>query len=1212
MRSVMRALTVCFLIGALSLFAQSDRGTITGTIVDPGGAVVAGAPIEVRNTQTGATYQVGASATGNYVVQVPAGNYEMTVTVAGFKKYVRQNLAVPVEQTLRIDVTLEVGLNTESVTVNEAAPLLKTESGELAHNVTSDTLNNLPVLGIGTANVGATGIRSSYSVTNLIPGVAWLADNTMRVNGQEGNSEAVRVEGQDSTPTISLGQTSQTEPSVEAVQEMAVQTSNYAAEFGQAGGGLFNFTMKSGTNQYHGSAYDYFVNEALNAGTPLTDAPAGNGNPRPRQRRNDYGTSLGGPVRIPHVYNGHDRTFFFFNWEQFRETDVYNNFPTTVPTLAYRQGNFQQALTGRTVGTDGLGRPIMENEIYDPKTLRLVNGVPYTDPYPNNTIPLTSLDPVALKIQSYIPLPTNSLLINNFTPVYSNSRTTEIPSIKIDHSISATLKLSGYWSRTQTDSPNYSGLPYPIGVTVGSHVIADTYRVNIDYTITPTLLLHVGLGYIYNRQNPEVPRFNDSQIGFNGVNTSLFPYFSVLTTVSTGGQGGMTNFGPPSDFLISNLKPTTANSVTWVHNNHTYKFGGELIINGYPSNSETYSAGNMLYSQTETGLPSLNGVSLPAMPGFNYASFMIGAPNTGYDSVPAVMRTGNHSLAGFAQDSWKVTRKLTVDYGLRYDFQTYLKEHDGYMLNVSMSTPNPSIGGRLGAIIFEGYGGGRCNCEFAHNYPYAFQPRLGTAYQINSKTVFRVGIGVSEAKTSNDASKASNFGSVKPFAGPAYGVPPFTLAGGMPYQITFPDFYAGQQPLTGTVGNPTNMVDGNAGRPARILQWSAGLQRELGRNLMVEASYVGNRGAYWAAQTLSPWASDGIPFTTFASEGLNLNSAADRQLLASPINSALAISRGFGGSPYPGFPAGLTVAQALRPAPQFTGIVQTWTPLGDTWYDALQMKATKRLSHGLEALVTYTWSKSLDIGSEEDNNYGSTTTPVINDVFNRQNNKTFSGFDQPQTLIVAGSYTTPKVFATSSGFASKAASWIARDWTLGTVLHYASGFPIKAPVATTSLATYTFQATNFDRVPGVPLFTENLNCHCFDPNNTFVLNPAAWANPPLGQFGTANAYYNDYRYQRHPSETASLARNFRIKERASLMIRGEFTNIFNRAGWNAPTSTNALATPTRNPNGTTSGGFGYINPAAVGGAASNPAAASSATFATPLPRQGQIVARVQF
>jgi opacity protein-like surface antigen len=845
----MRSLSaiVCLSLFALPAFAQSDRGTITGTITDPAGAVVAGAQIAVGNTATGANYQVGSSNTGNYVVQLPAGTYEMSVEVAGFKKYLRQNIAVPVAQTLRLDVTLEVGANTESVTVTELAPLLKTESGEMSHNVSSDTLNNLPVLGIGKGAVGDTGIRSPYSVMNMLPGTTWLPDNSIRLNGQEGNSSALRVEGQDATATITLGQTSQTQPSVEAVQEVAIQTSNYAAEFGQAGGGLFNFSMKSGSNQFHGSGYDYFVNEALNAGTPFTDDGRGH-LLRPRQRRNDYGFSLGGPVTIPKLYNGHNKTFFYVNFEQFRETTVINNFPITVPTVAYRSGDFRQALTGRNLGTDGLGRPILENTIYDPTTERVVNNLRYRDPYANNTIPLSQQDPVALKVQALIPLPTNSDLINNYLPSYSNKRVSQIPSVKIDHSFSGQLKLSGYWARTQTDSPNNAGLDYPISNTVGSHVITDTIRLNGDYTWTPTLLLHVGAGFLYTRSDPDVPRFDNSKIGFRGTNADLFPFFSVLSVA----QGGSANLGPPSDFRIKNQKPTGTVSLTWVKNNHTYKAGGELIVNGYPSFSETYAPGNMLFSPNQTGLPALDGVTLAATVGFNYASFMLGAPNTGYDSVPSAMRTGNHAIAGFVQDNWKVTGKLTVDYGLRYDFQTYLKEHNGYMFTVSTSTPNPTAGGLPGGIIFEGNGGGRCNCEFAKNYPWAFQPRLGVAYQLNSKTVIRIGAGISYGKVSNDASKASNFGSAKPFGPPEVGTAPFTLAGGMPYQITFPNFDPGQQPLPGTIGNPTNMVDRNAGRPPRIWQWSVGLQREISRNLVVEASYVGNRGVWWAAQTLSP------------------------------------------------------------------------------------------------------------------------------------------------------------------------------------------------------------------------------------------------------------------------------------------------------------------------------------------------------------------------
>jgi hypothetical protein len=1221
MQHIKVALTFCFAVCAA--VAQSDRGTITGTITDPGGLVMAGAPIEVRNVDTGALYQIGSSTTGNYVVQVPTGTYEMSVAMTGFKRYIRQNILVPVEQTLRIDIALELGSTAESVTVTEAAPLLKTESGEMSHNVTSATLNNLPVLGIGAGNVGATGIRSAYSVLNVLPGTSWRPDSSIRVNGQEGNSSSLRVDGQDSTNTITRSVTSQNQPSVEATQEIAIQTSNYSAEFGQAGGGLINLTMKSGTNRFHGSAYDYFVNEALNAGVPFTDN--GNGSLlRPRARRNDYGFSLGGPVFLPKVYNGHDKTFFFFNFEQFRETTITNNVPQTVPTLAMRSGDFTQILTNRTLGVDGLNRPIVENTIYDPGTARLVNGATYTDPYPNNTIPLSQQDPVALKVQALIPLPTNLAAINNYRPSYSNLRVSQIPSVKIDHSFSSSLKLSGYWSQTKTDSPNTGAFAYPISNTVGSHSRADTVRLNVDYILTPTLLLHVGGGFLDAYNNPDVPTFDNAKIGLTGTNAQQFPYFTSLLA----SQGGMASMGPASNFIVRNLKPTATASMTWVHNSHTYKFGGEMIINGFPSFSNTYASGYMLFSPTETGLPALGGVSRVVTTvgggsvGFPYASFLIGAPDSGYDSVPAAQRLGNHSFAGFIQDNWKVTRKLTIDYGLRYDFQSYLKEHNGYMLDVSLSTPNPAAGGEPGGIIFEGNGGGRCNCALAHNYPWALGPRLGLAYQINSKTVLRLGSGVSYSQLSNEGSTASNTGSVKPFSAPSYGPAPFYLKNGIPYQLTYPDFYAGQQPLPGTVGNPTNYLDPNAGRPARILQWSIGLQREVAKDLVVEAAYVGNRGVWWAAQTLNPISNDAISADRLASYGLSLNNAADLKLLASPVDSALAASRtfnctpaivsggvqtapaaaggtgtcSFGTAPYPGFPTGLTVAQALRPMPEYTMVVNHWDPIGNTWYDSLQAKVTKRLSHGLDYVVSYTWSKSLALGAADNNNYSSPVPPPVNDVFNRAINKSLSGYDQPQALIIAGNYTTPKL--RGGGFVeNKYVSWMARDWTLGAVIRYQSGLPIRVPSATSNLNSYVFQTSFANRVPGVPLYTQDLNCHCFDPSSTFVLNPAAWTNPAPGQFGTSAPYYGDYRFQRRPSENMSIARNFVFGEgKMNLQIRAEFSNIFNRTEVNDPSTSNGFATQTRNVAGQTTAGFGYIN---VG------------TTYSP-PRQGTLVARFQF
>jgi hypothetical protein len=1231
------AVKVCLaLLAITALFAQSDRGTITGTVADPAGAVVAGAAVEAKNVDTGVVFDTVTSATGNYTISnLPVGNYEVDVTVQGFKKYVRTGITVQVAQVLRVDGVLEVGAATESVTVNASAPLLDTETGDLRHNVDAAGMDTLPVLGIGSNQAGSAGIRNPYAMVEMIPGTMWQANAQIRVNGAPNNTQSFRIEGQEASNTGTPGVQAQTQPSVDAIQEVSIQTSNFAAEFGQVGGGYFNVTMKSGTNQYHGTGYENFVNEDLNAGNPFTDALAGTGNPRPRNRRNDYGFTIGGPAWIPKLYNGKDKTFFFFNWEQYREAVDINTQLETVPTVNYRNGNFatSEPNPNTSIGTDPLGRPIMAGEIYDPATQRTVNGQIVRDPFPSQTVPLARYDPVAVKIQNLFPLPMGpgaGGIVNNFQPNIPTTRVTQIPSIKIDQVVGAKSKFAFFWQETKTTAPlsftfgDVDGLPDPLATNTATFQHAPAYRLNWDYTLSPTLLLHMGVGYRSNNfftpsvnEEGALPTYNaQAQLGLNGGTTHTF--FPVITGMCNDpggftpyictGQGGMQNVGGEAQAHAFTESPTANTSLTKVAGNHTYKTGVEWRVEGYNAPSISNTEGSYTFAADQTSLPYLNGTTLAGQtPGFGYASFLLGAVKQISIANPVDPRLGKQEYGAFLQDSWKITRKLTFDYGVRYDYSTYLKDGLGREPDFSPTAVNPAVGGRLGAYIFDDSGPGHCDCAIAHNYALGFGPRLGVAYQINDKTVFRTGFGVIYGNTeANNNITGGLAGSSNTVSAPGgFGSTATTLAVGIPQSfnpLPWPNLNPGQfntTPAPITAPNPE--IDPNAGRPPRTYQWSAGFQRQLMKDMAVDVTYVGNRGMWWQSASLLNL--NQIPYARLAAVGLSSSSP----LLTDSLSNPAVVAAGLGGLPYAGFPTTQTLAQALRPFPQFTNINVAWAPLGDTWYEALQTKLTKRLSHGLTAVSTFTYQKNLTSGTEiGEPNPGTSGGSVSNDVFNRPNNKYISAYDQPFLFNVSLSYTTPKINT------NKVVSYVLRDWTYGAFLQYASGFPIQVPFANNNLNSTLFAGstaitsstgTFADRVPGVPLFLQNLNCHCFDPQANFVLNPAAWVNPPAGQFGTSAAYYSNYRQQRRPVENMNFGRTWRIRERMTLNIRAEFTNVFNRSYIGNPTNTNAQAIQTRITSGATAGntasGFGYIN-------------AQTPGVTNGYPRNGNLIARFSF
>jgi len=1253
-------------------FAQTDRGTITGTITDPAGAVVPNAPIEAKNVATDAVYQAASSGTGNYTIaQLPAGSYTLTVTVAGFKKYVRTGIVVEVAGIDRVDPVLEVGAPTESVTVSTESPMLKSESTEVSFNIATSTLDDLPIMTLSGApagffnSSGLGNIRNPLAALELLPGADFTTDNTLRINGMPSSSMTINVEGQDSSNGFWKQVTQINQAGADAIQEVTIQTSNFAAEYGQAGGGYFNYTMKSGTNRLHGSGFDYFVNTVFNAGTPFTIDPNNpNYNVRNPIHQNDYGFTLGGPIVIPKLYNGHDRTFFFFSFEQFRQTNFTTNGLGIVPGAAERNGNFAgDAGLGAAVfgcnGTDPAGQPVCANEIFDPSTRRVVNGVTVATPFQGQAIPKSMMDPTALLIQNLFPQPNNPNPFSPFNyliPGFSDYRHTTIPSIKIDELISSKLKLSVYYSATKTYSPQSNGFEgqyLPLSTSTVQNSLAQTVRVNLDDTVTPTLLLHFGAGLLHTTNPGVTPNYSGASslypqgAAFPSTN---FPYLSGLVASAFGIFPGFAGGGPFPDFNTASffeapfeedVKPTFNASATWIKGNHTFKLGATALFEGIPTITTSRANGEFEFGQQQTADPAQYGQPYAnfASSGLGYASFLIGAAGGLQVAPPSEgTRLGMHSYAIYLQDSWKVTRTLTVELGLRWDYANLWQEEHGRMQNAAFGLPNTALGGILGSVEY----GATCHCSFAQPYGLSIGPHLGVAWQITPKTVFRAGAAITYGAMPDQAGlnvSVPDFLSLNP-AG--YGLPAAILKNGDPYApgnvygnpvLTFNTFQqTPEYPAVATPGvvppsGPFISIAPNAARLPRIFQWSIGFQREIMRNMVVEASYVGNRGAWWTAPLLSALNYDGItPQQLQSKYGLNVQNPADAQLLTTPISSPSVIARfphlANPNSVYPGFPSGEPLIAALVPYPQWYGGVPPFLgpPMGDTWYDSLQVKFTKRYSHGLTAQAAYTYQKELTNGVNSNTSYLTPNAPLINDVFNPKLDKQLSGFDIPQELIISFSYTTPKIAAENTGM--KALSWFARDWTLSGLLRYQSGVLIRTPPSNNNLLTdlgigpannpalWGGGTTFYNRVPGQPLFLVDPNSH-FDPTKQLALNPAAWTDAPLGTFGASTAYYNDFRWQRQPAESLGFGRIFRIREGMTLQVRAEFQNIFNRLFYSlpadavgifgqpttspatAPAHANALGTAT----GLLSGGYGYVN--WVNGAGAQP-------------RSGQLVARFTF
>lgn len=1190
-------------VGALvvsAAFAQGDRGTITGTVTDPSGAVVAGARVSAENTATHNILQTVTTGTGNFTLpEVPVGAWDVTVEAPGFKKFTSQKNIIEVAQTVRVDGILEVGANTETIAVQANAVAIRTEDADITTTVSNQQFVELPIQWTN-GFYGNLAVRNPLSVAQVMPGMAGgtsyfgsqgLTAGGSSINGAPPGTFRALVDGQDSTSLYTPAFFFYQQPSVEALEEVSLQTTNYSAEFGQAQGGIFNFTAKSGTNQYHGGVFYRLSNEALNAHQPYSGL-------RSRNRQNNFGGTFAGPVRIPHIYDGHNKTFFFFSYEGFRSSqpDPSSGSYTTVPNANDTVGNFAPdiggpVMCGASPCKDGMGNTVMQGVVYDPLNVAADGLTRF--PFVGNRIPQSRMDPVALKLQSYLPKPINNLQALNFQLGKFTPRPQNLPSVKIDQIVSPTLRVSGFYSYVGgSGSTSTDGLPANITNSGINTQTSSTARLSVDDSLQPTLLLHVGVGYVKATVTkfpfPDVLNFDQvSALGLKGAVAPGFPFISGAGNTSAAGGpiGGMSqSFGAEYDQIPDTGEFSFSTALTWVKGSHTLKFGGSMQTRQEAFNACQGGWGSYTFSPAQTGQPfGAGGTALSPTSGFSglgYASFLLGMPNQVTITPCTSVNWHDRGLAVFAQDNWKVTRRLTLDIGLRYDSQIPPVEDRNRSSSFSPNTPNPSAGGLLGAVLYQGDGPNTCNCDnFMRLYNYGFGPRLGVAYQLTSKTVVRAGWGFFYGGPSTFSASAPQF----PAAGTGYDTVTFSapragasaLPNGLQGGLVFsPGLYAatlhqpGALPTTNPVTGYSNLnsptiYDPALGRPPRISQFNIAVQREIISGVTIEAAYVGNRGV-WLQGAMYPLNS--VTPAILAANGLSLSNPASQTLLKSQIGSAAVQAAGYS-LPFASYPPSTTLTNALRPFPQFGSMIAT-SPVGNSWYDSLQTKLNMRLSHGISVLATYTWQKSI------------TRIATFNDWTNFATQKALDVNDIPQTLSINTMYQTPHLTSGLLG-SHKLVRGIFSDWQISAVLRYQSGALISAPGSNDNLGTYLAGASTqyMTRVPGQPLYLVDPNGK-IDPTQQLLLNPAAWTEcGPTATFGCGAPRYSDFRQRRSPQEDIGLGRRFVLARESSKFfeIRMEMYNPFNRIVFPNIGVGNPLTGATHNSNGQLTGGFGFMN-----------------------------------
>jgi hypothetical protein len=1141
-----------FVALCVSAFAQTATGILQGRVADASASAVPEAKVTIENQLTGVRQTILTNAEGIFVQPfLLPGGYKVTVEKAGFEKYVTSDIRISVQQTVSLDVSLKVGDIATAVEVQATGVELATSSATVSTVIPSKSILDLPLSLSG---------RNPFGLATLTPGVIATSNGGSVIPWISGGRNAESEITVDGTSVIlpennvSVNTLAYT-PIQDSVEEFSVVTNALNAEYGRTGGGVINVATRSGTNTLHGSAYDFLGNSDLNTNTWVNNR---NGAKLAAYQRNLFGGTIGGPVWIPKVYNGKNRTFFFFS-EQSQRFRNGASATATVPIQAWRDGDFSDL-------RNGSGGPIT---LFDPLTVSCTancdtaTAVYSRSAFAGNVIPKSRFDPVAVNMMRYYPQPNATpnnpyTYLNNFFSTGKSLSNDDKFDSRLDENFGSKFRIFGRGSHDYSHSLPFNGFG-TIGTSSGSGPSSNTANnvtVNGIYTFNPTTILNVnyGFGRFVNLSDPFSSGTHPSSLGFP---TSLDGVSAVqnfeFPNITFGGNTNLSNLGQAT-FTTLRYRPYShvlRADLTKIKGIHTIKFGGEfrkMFMNfeqfGDPDGEWSFNSG---YTQ------QVLGAAASTTQGNGVASFLLGIPASGDVSHTFAIASASAYWGFYLQDDVRVSTRLTLNLGIRYDVDIPRTERYNRLAYFDLNAPSPIAGqvpgdpNLVGVMRFAGGPGAKYGRHQTPTDLHDIGPRFGFAYRLDEKTVFRGAYAMLYSGSVMQAAGTSGTAGVDGFQTSttmnvsfdggrtiaAYLHDPFPAGYNLPLGATDGP-YSGKNTDIGGGPGSAMFIDY---RNPRIQQWNGTLQRETKGGMLLQAGYLGSKGNH-LIDGESSMAMNQLPSSYWAlgNQLLGTNQVAN-PFYGVILNPTVSLSQ-----------PTISYSQLLRPYPQFSSVSPFRKPQANSLYHSGIFRAEKRFSNGLNLLASLTLGKLIDDASQVVTFLGAAGTKQ--DYYNRKAERSVSAQDVSRQLNISFNYELP--FGRSRPLLSsipKALDYFIGGWQANGIYTYHTGLPLQIanPGNNTFLGSPGQRPNNNGQSAKLSGAVESRLNQYF--------NTADFSQAGNFTFGTSSRTSPDLRSPSTHNLDASLFKNFRIQERTTLQFRGEAFNISNTPVWAAPGTT---------------------------------------------------------